>query len=32
MTFFTIRKKLICILVGLPLIPLLVFSFYFLGK
>ncbi len=32
MTFFTIRKKLICILVGLPLIPLLVFSFYFLGN
>ncbi len=32
MTFFTIRKKLICILVGLPLIPLLVFSFYFLDN
>ncbi len=32
MTFFTIRKKLICILVGLPMIPLLVFSFYFLGN
>ncbi len=31
MTFFTIRKKLILILVGLPLIPLLVFSIYFLA-
>ncbi len=32
MTFFTIRKKLILILVGLPVIPLLVFSLYFLGN
>ncbi len=31
MTFFTIRKKLILILAGLPLIPLLIFSLYFLG-
>ncbi|PIE61214.1 MAG: methyl-accepting chemotaxis protein [Desulfobacterales bacterium] len=29
MTFFTIRKKLILILVGLPLVPLLIFSLYF---
>ncbi len=31
MAFFTIRKKLITILVTLPLIPLLVFSLYFLS-
>ncbi len=31
MAFFTIRKKLITILVTLPLIPLLVFSLYFLN-
>ncbi len=31
MTFFTIRKRLILILVVLPLIPLLLFSFYFFG-
>lgn len=32
MTFFTIRKKLILILVGLPLIPLLVLSTYFVNN
>ncbi len=32
MAFFTIRKKLVLILVGLPLIPLFVFSLYFLGN
>ncbi len=31
MTFFTIRKKLIFILVGFPLIPLFVFSVYLLS-
>ncbi len=32
MPFFTIRKKLILIFVTLPLIPLLVFSLYFLSN